>query len=159
MPSAFSARSASFTNGSTSARRATARRCSTRASRWARASSGRSPSSTTAQAKPFQLQHASASRVAQLLQNFYNSRYNGAGAGQPGETLQANNIRFTYDDRSNTVFVQAAPADMAEIQQLIWSLDNMTTKANNELRIFRLTQSAPDDIAVLLLRAISDGVV
>src|SRR5262249_57935960 len=94
------------------------------------------PVSSVISPQPFKVKKASASRVAQLLQNFYAGRFNNNQGS--GETTGGNLIRFTYDDSSNTVWVQAAPADMAQIQQLIWSLDNMTTDAKNELRIFRM---------------------
>ena len=46
---------------------------------------------------------STASRVGTLIQNFYQSRY-------PGETLAQNQIRITWDDSINTLFVQASPA-------------------------------------------------
>src|SRR5262249_41265950 len=67
------------------------------------------PTAPQGQAMPFALKKASAGRVAQLLQQFYAQRY-------PNETAAQHQIRITEDDSTNTVFVQAAPADMAEIR-------------------------------------------
>src|SRR5262249_793609 len=101
-------------------------------------------------AKPFKLKKMSARVVAGLISNFWSAR--------PRET---NQIRTTFDDSSNTVFVQASPGDMADIQQLVWLIDSMPTggDSKNELRIIPLRQAVADELATLLLRAITDGVV
>src|SRR5207245_10044346 len=65
------------------------------------------PPGAQGQTTPIPLKKASASRVATLIQNFYAQRY-------PGETAAQNQIRATFDARSNTVFVQAAPGGLAE---------------------------------------------
>src|SRR5262249_4292785 len=103
-------------------------------------------------AVPFPLKKASAARVAQLINTFWASRY-------PGDSSATNQIRITYEDSTNTVFVQAAPADMAEIQQMIWRIDTTVSDAKNDVRNVRLQRAVADEMAALLLRAISDGIV
>src|SRR5262249_25603579 len=65
-----------------------------------------------ARAVAFPLKNQSASRVANLVQQFYSTRF-------PQEGLAQNQIRITFDENSNTVYVQAAVADLQEIGNLI----------------------------------------
>jgi type II secretion system protein D len=104
-------------------------------------------------ATPFALKKASASRVGNLLTNFYNQRYS-----EGGEDQTKHQIRITFDVSTNTVFVQAAPADMAEIRDLIQYLDTDVSHAVNLLRIKRLKHAVAADVAALLQRAIGYGV-
>jgi type II secretion system protein D len=101
----------------------------------------------------FPLKKVPASRVGTLIQNFYQTRY----AGQ--ETLAQNQIRITWDDGSNTLFVQAAPADLAEIKSLVEYLDTNPSASINELRIVPLKYGLADEVSNLILRAISLGIV
>src|SRR5262249_14709583 len=57
-------------------------------------------SSNAARVTPFTLKRAQASQVGTLINNFYSSRY------APFETTQQNQIRVTWNDANNTVFVQ-----------------------------------------------------
>jgi type II secretion system protein D len=103
-------------------------------------------------AVPFPLKRASASQVEQKLNAWYAQRY-------PAESQQMNQIRFTHDDNTNTVFVQAAPADMAEIRTLIeyWDSSNKNA-ANSDIRIIQLRNAYADELAPILIKAISEGV-
>jgi type II secretion system protein D len=100
----------------------------------------------------FHLERAAASLVSTQITNFYTSRY-------PGESLQQHGIRVTFDANSNTVFVQAAPADLAEIGKLIEWVDTTDSRSRNELRIVTLKFALSDDLASILIRAITEGVV
>ncbi|HZY87339.1 MAG TPA: secretin N-terminal domain-containing protein, partial [Gemmataceae bacterium] len=100
----------------------------------------------------FPLKHASARNVATALTNWYAQRY-------PGETAAQNQIRITPDDRTNRVFVQAAPADLAQIRGLIEILDEKESSAINELRIVLLRTAISDDLGLLLQRALQQGVL
>jgi type II secretory pathway component GspD/PulD (secretin) len=99
-------------------------------------------------ATAFPLKKAPAARVATLLNNFYASRY-------PNDV---NQVRAFNEDSTNTVFVQAAPADLAEIRELINRLDNTVSSAVNELRIVPLRNVLSDELAAILQQAISQGV-
>ncbi len=101
------------------------------------------------QATPFALKKAPASRVSTLLTNFYNQRYS-----ESGEDQTKHQIRITFDVGTNTVFVQAAPADMAEIRELIEYLDTDVSHAVNTLRIKKINHAVSADLAALLQRAI-----
>ncbi len=99
-------------------------------------------------AVPIPLKKAAAFRVATLLNTFYAQRY---------AEGTANQIRITYEDLTNTIFVQAAPNDLAEIRRLIEHLDSTVSSAVNDLRIFRLRYAVADDMANVLLQAITAG--
>ncbi|MFO0846804.1 MAG: secretin N-terminal domain-containing protein, partial [Gemmataceae bacterium] len=110
------------------------------------------PTAPDARPMAFPLQRASASRVATTLQAYYTTRY-------PNETLAQNQIRITADDSTNTVFVQAAPADLTEIKEFIDYFDKTPSAALNELRIVPLRNGLADEVANLIIRAISQGIV
>jgi type II secretion system protein D len=110
------------------------------------------PTALKGQATPFSLKKASAARVASLVQNFYAQRY-------PDETDAMHQIRVTYDDSTNTIFVQAAPADMDEIRGLVERIDSTVSSAVNDLRIYHLRNALADEMSNLLVQAISEGIV
>ena len=87
-----------------------------------------------------------------MIRGFYETR-------DPPSTSANNQIRVTYEPSSNTVFVQAAPADMEEIRELIARLDSTVSKAVNDLRIVPLRFAVALDLQALLLAAISEVAV
>jgi type II secretory pathway component GspD/PulD (secretin) len=107
--------------------------------------------SLESRANPFHLEHAAAQRVAQIIQNFWAVRY-------PGESSAQHQIRVTWDTSTNTVFVQAAPGDLAEIRNLIQHLDKDESKAVNKLEIVHLGYAISDNVAALLVQAIAQSV-
>ncbi len=96
---------------------------------------------------PYQLKKASSQVVASQIQNFFNQRY-------PGESLQTNGIRVTFDLATNTVFVQAGSADQKEIAELIKYYDTEVTRAINDVKVIRLRNAFSDDLANTLTRAL-----
>ncbi len=82
------------------------------------------PNAKPSSAKPvaFQLKQAGAAVVAMELQRYWAQRY---GDGYP--------IRVTVDDKSNTIFVQANPADTTDIKAIIERLDELPTKETPKL--------------------------
>lgn len=106
------------------------------------------PTRADSQAVPFPLQRAAASQVAQQIEAWATSRYS-----------DNNNVRVTFDNSSNTVFIQASPDDMDEIRRLIKWIDNNMSPVINELRIVKLKNSLSDELANTLLEALSQVVV
>ncbi len=104
------------------------------------------------QMKPVQypLTRATASTVASQIQNFFNQRY-------PGEELAQNQIRVTFDVASNTVYVQASPADQKDIAELIGFFDKSTSKALSEVKVFRLRNAFSDDLAQVLIQTLTSN--
>ena len=106
----------------------------------------------------FPLQRASAVRVAAALTNFYATRIpqEQVDAGQPPVL---NQVRFTWDDGSNTVFAQASYADLVDIKGLIDHIDTQPSKAINELRVVKLTSAVAQDLATILQTSLGGLVV
>ena len=61
--------------------------------------------------------------MATIVNSFYAAR---------GESQNVNQIRITEDDKTNTILVQAAPADMEDIARIIEHLDSTPTAAIND---------------------------
>ncbi|HEY1379629.1 MAG TPA: secretin N-terminal domain-containing protein, partial [Gemmataceae bacterium] len=110
------------------------------------------PNGPSGRATAFPLKKASAQQVTTLLQQFYAQRY-------PNEATTQNQIRITFDASTNTVFVQAAPADLDEIRGLIERLDSTLSVATNEVRIVKLHNALADELANTIITAITSGVV
>ncbi len=108
------------------------------------------PSMDISRAKPFHLKNQSARNVATIVNSFYAAR---------GESQNVNQIRITEDDNTNTILVQAAPADMEDIARLIDHLDSTPTAAVNDLRIYQLKVALADELSNLLVTAITQGIV
>ena len=111
------------------------------------------PNSTVAAMTPFKLKTASASRVAALVTSIFNQRYG------VDENANQHQIRIYAEDHTNTVFVQAAPTDMDEIKTLIEFIDGNISDVKHDFRIVPLKNALADDLAALLQKAITDGIV
>jgi len=97
------------------------------------------------------LKKAQAQQVATYLTRFYAARY-------PNETATGNLIRITYDTSSNSLIVQAGPADLEEIQLLVQRIDGSTGPIN-ELRIYRLKNTVAEDLATVLQTALMQNIL
>ncbi|MBP3959466.1 hypothetical protein J8F10_29835 [Gemmata sp. G18] len=107
---------------------------------------------TGAPFKAFQLKNASAQIVATQLQNFWNSRY-------PGESLQRNQFRVTFDILSNTVYVQGSNGDLKDAEELLRLMDTSVSKAVNDMRVFRLKNALSDELGQVLSQALTANVL
>ncbi len=91
----------------------------------------------------FPLKRATASRVATALNSFYAVRF-------PIPEGTNNQVRITWDDNSNTIFVQASPGDLVDIRNMIEFIDTTPSAAKNEIRVVRLRSAVALDLAQLL---------
>lgn len=110
------------------------------------------PNSDANKPHAFQLKKASAQIVASQIQQFWNQRY-------PDEPLASNQFRVTFDLSSNTVFVQASPADLKDVTDLVDMLDSAASKAVNEVRVFRLRNAFADELAAVIIQSLTANVV
>ncbi|OWK45672.1 secretin N-terminal domain-containing protein [Fimbriiglobus ruber] len=101
---------------------------------------------------PYPLKRAPAQYVGSQIQNFFAQRYS-------DESLIQNQIRVSFDANTNTVFVQAGPSDQAEIAELINYFDTRTSKAVNEVKVFRLRNAYSDELAQVLGQALTSSIV
>lgn len=106
--------------------------------------------SDTHHAVPFALNRAPAKAVAASLTTFYQSRF-------PTPEGPANQVRITWDDGTNTVFVQASPGDMAEIRRLIDHIDTTGSPAASELRVVKMKNAVARDLSETLKASIGQG--
>jgi type II secretion system protein D len=101
---------------------------------------------------PYPLKKAPAARVGTIINNFWSTRY-------PNLTTAQVQTKLTWDDSINTLFIQAAPVELAEITELIDRIENTVSSAVNELRIVPLKYALADEITNLLNQAINSEVV
>lgn len=98
-----------------------------------------------AEQRTFRLRHAPAASVQRAILDFF------AAQGVAG---LAPKVTATVDPRTNSIIVQAAPRDMAEVELLIEKLDIASTNAVLQTRIFRLQNTLALDLYATLQNAI-----
>jgi type II secretion system protein D len=111
--------------------------------------------------KSYQLKRASATQVAQAIQQFYTGRFPNeavAGTAAPGAqqavAVGGNQVKVQADPTTNSVWVQASPSDQEEIARLIRQMDTPAPSAVNELRIIPLKNAIATDVANTIRQAI-----
>ena len=102
--------------------------------------------------KAYQLRNASAQVVSQVLQSFINTRY-------PGDSLQNSQTRVFADIPSNSVLVQASKSEQMEIEDLVKYLDETTSKAVSEVKVFRLRNAFADELSSVLNLSLTSTVL
>ena len=105
------------------------------------------PATPDAQFRVFQLRYASVAAAQTAVQNFFADR---GGLGPV--------VRTTADARSNALIVQAAPRDMALVEDLMTRLDTPTSASVNEVRIIRLQHALAADVASIMQTAIGTAI-
>jgi type II secretion system protein D len=108
------------------------------------------PVSPSGRAVAIPLKRASAARVDALLTAFYASRYS-------TEPSTLDQVRFTHEDTTNTLFVQAGPADLEDIRQLVERIDGSMSNTINDVRVIFLHNALSDELAALLTQAVAQG--
>jgi general secretion pathway protein D len=94
------------------------------------------------QLRVFRLRHAPATTASATVQEFFAKR-TGLGA----------KVAVIADVRSNSLIVQAAPRDMAEVELLITRIDTGRSESVNQVRIFKLKNSLAANLATTLQAA------
>ncbi|MBN9522791.1 hypothetical protein J0H58_30445, partial [bacterium] len=110
------------------------------------------PNGIDVRPKSIRLKHASAQIVAQQLRTLYTQRF-------PGEGPPNLQVRIGYDTASNSVLVQAAPSDLADIEAMLRDLDEATPAAESDVKIYRLRNALADEVAGILIQAITANTV
>ena len=98
------------------------------------------------------LKIASARIVAEQLQRLYTQRY-------PSEGPPASQVRISFDLASNNLIVQAAPSDLADIEALARQIDEATSAATNQVKVYRLQNGLADEVAGILIQAITANTI
>jgi type II secretion system protein D len=102
------------------------------------------PVGPTSQFSVFHLKHASAAAAQAMVTEFF-----------AGRTGLGTRVLVTGDFRSNSLIVQGSPRDLAEVAAFIQEIDRANTPAVNELRVFPLSNSFAEDLALVLQQAIA----
>ena len=102
------------------------------------------PVPTDTQLQTFALKYASASQVQTTIQQFFQNR--GGLGPQP---------IITSDTRTNSLIVNASPADLREVQELVRRLDTIDSASVNRGRMIKLKNSLATDISTTVQAAIT----
>ena len=94
------------------------------------------------QLRVFRLRHAPAAAASTTVQEFFAKR---TGLGPK--------VTVTPDVRSNSLIVQAAPRDMAEVELLVTRIDTGRSESVNQVRVFKLKNSLAANLATTLQAA------
>lgn len=102
------------------------------------------PVDPTHELEVFRLQHAIASSVVTLLQEFF------------GDEPEGLSTRFSVaaDNRTNSVIVQARPRDLSQIEEVIRKIDADEAGSVNQMKLFKLKNALADELAEFLNSAI-----
>jgi type II secretion system protein D len=116
------------------------------------------PVDPATQLETFQLKYASAAAALQILREFYGSAVQ-VTQQQPtatgGRAALGTKVHVVVDYRTNTLFVQASPRDMAEVRHLVEKLDTAKMAAVNQVRVVRLNNSVASELAGIVQLAIA----
>lgn len=111
------------------------------------------------QLRVFRLENASAIDAEETVRNFFSDR-----PGIDDEELRpvlGARLRIIADYRTNSLIVQAAPRDLAEVARLVQDLDVQQIPAQDEIRVFPLKNALAEELQPVLQEAITgqaDGV-
>jgi general secretion pathway protein D len=98
--------------------------------------------------KVFRLQHAIASQMETMLEDFYSRQGTGGGAAALAErTGLMARIKIVADVRTNSVVVLAQPNDLKEIALLISKLDTAEAGAVTQVKIIELKHAVAEELA------------
>lgn len=98
----------------------------------------------------YPLKRGSSDRIAAVLTQLYAQRY-------PGESTGQNQIVIQSDAKSNSLLVQASPADQEEIARLVEYLEKSVSSVINELRIVPLKNATALELATMLQQALREA--
>lgn len=107
------------------------------------------PGDALTEYRVFRLKHAQAQQAEEMITQLF-----APDDEDEGPTLGPRAL-VIVDQRTNSLFVRAAPRDMAEVSAVISKLDTPSGDIENEVRIFRLRNSVATDLAPVLQQAVS----
>ncbi len=111
------------------------------------------PVAPATQLKVFRLEHASALDAEATVRSFFSERP--GSADDELRPVLGPRVRIIADFRTNSLIVQAAPRDLAEVSKLIRDLDVNQVPAQSEIRIFALKNALAEDLQPVLQEAIT----
>lgn len=109
------------------------------------------PVAASSQLRVFPLRHINAVEAETIVRNFFVDRAP-EQTPRPGLGTQ---VSVVAEPRSNTLIVQASPRDLAEVSELLRSIDVVGATKIDTVRVFRLRNSLAEDLAPVLQQAVS----
>ncbi len=110
------------------------------------------------QLKVVRMLHASAVDAEATIRNFFDGSTTAATGGnntnQQNTSGLATRVKVLADFRTNSLILQGAPREIAEVEKLIAQIDVEGTSATNEVRVFSLRNTTAED-----LRTVIQGVI
>lgn len=103
------------------------------------------------QLKVVRLEHASSVDVETRIREFFSQN---PPDGEPRIAL-GTKVKVLADYRTNSLIIQASPREMVEVEKLIMELDVEGTTAQNEVRVFRLSNTLSDDLQTVIEEVIT----
>ncbi|MBC8289420.1 MAG: hypothetical protein H8E37_03795, partial [Planctomycetes bacterium] len=98
--------------------------------------------------KVFKLQHAIATQIETMLEDFYTRQGTGGGAAALADrTGLMARIKIVADVRTNSVIVLAQPNDLREISTLIKQLDSAKAGAVAQVKVVELRHAVAEELA------------
>lgn len=97
--------------------------------------------------KMYPLRHARASDLVRTLRDIFRTRFAVMQRQQRGQIQQP---EFAADERTNMLLVTAAPEHLAEVDELLQSLDRQLGETVHELRMIDLEAAQPSRAAQLI---------
>ncbi|MGI9474042.1 MAG: secretin N-terminal domain-containing protein, partial [Rubripirellula sp.] len=110
------------------------------------------PVSESSRLRVFRLQNASAVDAEQTIRDFFTDNPGAGDDTRPGLGLR---VRILADYRTNSLIVSAAPRDMIEVTRLVNDLDVQQITAQNQIKIFPLSNAIAEELAPVLQEAIN----
>lgn len=100
----------------------------------------------------YQLQYADAEEVAQIIRDVFGEAAGGGAGGKAkaGAGGDANFSRVIVDERTGTLIITTTPTDYATIQRLIEQLDVRLPGGGGRIRVKRLRNADPKEVATVL---------
>jgi type II secretion system protein D len=99
------------------------------------------------------LKHASAVDAKTLIDQYFAQQQ--PQSNDDGASLLRSRALVVADYRSNTLFVSAAPRDMAEVRALLAKIDTARGEAVDEVRVFPLKHALAEQLAEVISQAIA----
>ncbi len=103
----------------------------------------------------FQLRHISAADAKRRLDGYFGQQATGGGGGEAGDSIPPDPVITVADFRSNVLIVRGAKQYLEQAEKVIRSIDVDDGGATDVVRIFPLTNTIAEQMAVVLQDAIN----
>ena len=103
----------------------------------------------------FRLRHISAADAKRRLDGYFGQQSTGGGGGEAGDSIPPDPVITVADFRSNVLIVRGAKQYLDQAEKVIRSIDVDDGGATDVVRIFALTNTIAEEMAVVLQDAVN----